>query len=198
MPTAEPPAAALVTGRLAPEHRARVAEIVRATGAFSEAEVAVAVELFDSAMPGAGSREPGAGDAAPVPGPRTPDPDYSFLGAFDDAGTLVGFACWGPTPGTDRTFDLYWIAVHPSAQGLGAGTLLLSDVERTLRADDARLLVVETSSRSGYAAARAFYGRHGYGEAARVRDFYAPADDRILFVKRFHGGPRDGAGMQAR
>ena len=184
MPIAEPPAAAVVIGPLVPAHRARVAEIVRATGAFSEAEVEVAVELFDSALTG-------SGEAAAAP-------DYSFIGSFDDAGTLVGFACWGPTPGTDRTFDLYWIAVHPSAQGSGAGTLLLSAVERTLRADDARLLVVETSSRSDYVTARAFYGRHGYHEAARVRDFYAPADDRILFVKRFHGGPRDGAGMQAR
>jgi hypothetical protein len=47
-------------------------------------------------------------------------------------------------------------------------------------------LVVETSSRSDYAPTRGFYGRRGYTEAARVREFYAPGDDRIIYTKRFH------------
>ena len=37
--------------------------------------------------------------------------DYFFLGAFTPEEELAGFACYGPTPGTDRTYDLYWIAV---------------------------------------------------------------------------------------
>ena len=148
---------------LRPEHRARVAEIVRATGMFSDDEIAVAVELFDE------------GTAAPD--------GYRLLGVFAGA-ELLGYACYGPTPATDRTHDLYWIAVDPRAQGTGAGTRLLAAVERRLRDDAARLLVVETSGRAQYAPTRAFYLRRGYAEVARVRDFYAPGDDRIVFTKR--------------
>jgi ribosomal protein S18 acetylase RimI-like enzyme len=156
---------------LRPEHRARVAEIVRATGMFSAEEVAVAVELFDDAHDGAG-REPTAEGRA-----------YNFLGIFAGA-ELLGYACFGPTPATDRTHDLYWIAVDPRAQGTGAGTRLLAAVERRLGDDAARLVVVETSGRAQYAPTRAFYLGRGYTEVARVRDFYAPDDDRIVFTKR--------------
>lgn len=153
---------------LAPEHRARIAEIVKATGMFSAEEAAVAVELFDEAYGGQEGR---------------PSAAYHFLGVFDGA-ELLGYACHGPTPATDRTHDLYWIAVDPRAQGAGAGTQLLAEVERRLAAGAARLLVVETSGRDVYAPTRAFYRTRGYTEAARVRDFYAPGDDRIVFTKR--------------
>jgi hypothetical protein len=57
-------------------------------------------------------------------------------------------------------------------------------VEAALAGRGARLLVVETSSRADYAGTRQFYARSGYHEAARVRDFYAPADDRIVLTTR--------------
>jgi ribosomal protein S18 acetylase RimI-like enzyme len=172
---------ALRAAGLEPTDRGRVAEILRSTQLFRDDEVDVALELFDE-------------------GAVAPNTDYSLLGLFDDArsdggaGALVGFACYGPTPDTDRTYDLYWIAVHAEAQGAGAGTVLLNEVERRLRDDDARLLVIETSSRADYAATRGFYARRGYVEAARVGHFYAPDDDRIIFTKRFVR-PREGAGV---
>lgn len=153
--------------RLGPlEHRDRdrLHEILVATAVFLPEEIDVALELFDETS--------------------GPD-DYEFVGAYSDEGRLEGYACFGPTPGTDRTYDLYWIAVHPDAQGSGAGTQLLSAVERTLGGRAARLLVVETSSRERYAPTRRFYERRGYAAAARIRDFYAPGDDRVIFTKRF-------------
>jgi ribosomal protein S18 acetylase RimI-like enzyme len=177
---------ALRLGPLDAGHRNRVAEILRACGVFREDEVVVALELFDEAMPceGPGTREPSR--AAP-PGSRVPDPDYRFLGSFDESGELRAFSCHGPTPGTDRTYDLYWIAVDPALQGGGGGTTLLAEVERELAAAGARMLVVETSSRPEYVATRAFYARRGYTEAARVGAFYAPGDDRVIFTKRLPG-----------
>ncbi len=106
------------------------------------------------------------------------------MGVFTAARELAGFACYGPTPDTDSTFDLYWLAVDPSLANSGAGTLLLSEVEQRLRAKDARMVVAETSSRDDYEAARWFYARRGYTEAGRVADFYAWSDDRIIFTKR--------------
>ena len=145
-------------GPLQPVHRSRVEEIVTATGVFSDDEVTVAVELLDEA-------------------------DYEFLGAFEGE-QLVGYACFGATPSTDRTYDLYWIAVHPDAQRAGAGAALTMEVERELQRRGARLLVVETSSRSDYEPTRRFYGKRQYTEAARLRDFYAPGDDRLVLTKR--------------
>jgi ribosomal protein S18 acetylase RimI-like enzyme len=97
---------------------------------------------------------------------------------------LTGYACYGPTPGTDGTYDLYWIAIHPDAQGAGDGSRLLHEVERRLGERGGRLLVVETSSRESYIGTRRFYERRGYHEAARVSSFYAPSDDRVVYTKR--------------
>ena len=187
------------TSEIDATHRDRIAEILRSTAVFRESEVDVALELFDETFSkaplrsGAGSSRSGVrdGDAATeVHAPMNPLDGYLFLGAFTPEDELIGYACYGATPDTDRTWDLYWIAVDPSAQGSGSGTTLLSEVERRLSGLNARMLVVETSSRSDYAATRAFYTARGYGEAATVRDFYAPADDRIIFTKRFPNAPR--------
>jgi ribosomal protein S18 acetylase RimI-like enzyme len=115
-----------------------------------------------------------------------PDRDYTALGAFTQDGELVGYTCHGPTPCTLGTFDLYWIAVDPAVQGSGVGSALLQEVERRLAMVDARLLLIETSSQPRYEPTRGFYERHGYREVARVPDFYAQGDDRVIFAKRIH------------
>ena len=187
-------------GPLEPSQRTRVAEILRSTENFRDEEVAVALELFDASVvgedyefvgaflrreSGIGNRESMAPEEVPIPDSRFPIP------------LLVGFACYGPTMGTDRTYDLYWIAVDRAAQGTGCGSVLLAEVERRLEALHARMLVIETSSRSDYTATRSFYLRRGYVEAARVREFYAPKDDRIILTKRLAGSPREGLGAVA-
>jgi GNAT superfamily N-acetyltransferase len=154
-------------GQLRASNRSRLAELLVATGAFHTDEIEIALSLFDVEM-----TRP-ASEAA----------DYEFVGAFED-GRLAGYACYGPTPATEGTYDLYWLAVHPDAQGHGIGRALVHAVEEKLVARGGRLLLVETSSRADYAGTRQFYARSGYIEAARVRDFYAPADDRILLTTR--------------
>ena len=160
-------------GGLRPGHRARLAELLSSTNAFSRDEIAVALQLFDVSV--TGEVDGGAEDALVR--------DYEFTGAFD-GDRLIGYACAGPTPATEGTFDLYWLAVDPASQGKGVGRMLVQAVEADLRARGARLLLVETSSRPDYESTRAFYTRCGYTEAARIRDFYAPADDRIMLTTR--------------
>jgi ribosomal protein S18 acetylase RimI-like enzyme len=176
--------ATIHVGPLSPSHRERIEEIVRSTGVFSEDEVRVALELFDNAQKaGIGHRTLDMGN---VPMSHVLSPmssDYEFIGAFE-GDQLVGYVCFGATPSTDRTFDLYWIAVHPGAQRSGVGAALMSELERQLADRKARLVVVETSSRDEYAATRRFYQKRGYQETARLRDFYAPGDDRIVLTKR--------------
>lgn len=170
-------------GPLQTQHRLRIEEIVRATGVFSESEVGVALELFDDVL-GSGLGALGTTELkAQSPKPKA---DYEFLGVFE-AANLIGYACFGATPSTDRTYDLYWIAVHPREQRSGAGAALMSEVERQLEERRARMVIIETSSREDYAPTRRFYQRRGYAEAARLRDFYAPGDDRVVLSKRLAG-----------
>lgn len=160
-------------------HRPHVERIVRAAGVFNEGEISVALELFDEAF---GQALVAVGELE-AHSPQPTAADYEFIGAFD-AEQLVGYACFGATPSTDRTYDLYWIAVHPDAQHAGAGSALMRAVERHLGSRPARLMIVETSSRDDYAPTRRFYSKRGYEEAARLRDFYAPGDDRVVLSKR--------------
>lgn len=173
-------------GAINREHRDRVRDILATTGLFRDEEIDVALELFDETFP-AGADRIATREAT------SPDGSYRFLGAFatppEKFGAtkeaLAGYVCWGPTPGTDRTWDLYWIAVDPAMQGSGTGTMLMREVEQRVKQDAARMLVVETSSRDDYAPTRKFYVGRGYEEAARVGSFYAPGDDRVIYVKRF-------------
>jgi ribosomal protein S18 acetylase RimI-like enzyme len=143
-------------------HRARLEQLTRGTGLFREEEVATAVELLDESLTG--------------------DDDYRFIGAFE-AEQLIGYACWGTTPGTVATSDLYWIVVDRDRQGTGIGSQLLNEVERLLTAEGRRLVVVETSSRADYTPTRGFYEARGYTRAATIPAYYAPGDDLVIFTK---------------
>jgi len=109
---------------------------------------------------------------------------YEFL-IYRQDGRPVGMACYGATPLTEGTFDLYWIAVAPEARRAGIGHRLMAEVEKEVRRLGARLLVIETSSTPGYRPAREFYLAHGCQRQATIPDFYAPGDDLVIYTKRF-------------
>lgn len=98
--------------------------------------------------------------------------------------TAIGFVYWAPAPMTDRTWQLYWIAVRRDLQVLGSGARLLAHCEAEVLAAGGRLLLIETSSLPSYEPTRRFYRKHGYQAPAVVRDFYADGDDLLVFGKR--------------
>jgi ribosomal protein S18 acetylase RimI-like enzyme len=132
---------------------------------FTPEERSVALELVDAALDEPQQR------------------DYEFL-LSEEAGKLVGYLCFGPTPMTEGTFDLYWIASDPHARTKGVGTQLLKEMEAELTRRKARLIRVETSSLEGYGKTLGFYLKHAYSETARIPDFYKPGDDLITLTKR--------------
>jgi len=138
--------------------------LVASTGVFYRQERAVAVELLEATL--TLGRKSG----------------YSFFLAEQD-GRLLGYACWGQAPLTQRTFDLYWIAVSPAAQGQGIGRALLTLVERAIAVRGGGNLYIETSSREAYARTQRFYAAAGYERVARLRDFYARGDHKLMFSK---------------
>ena len=57
--------------------------------------------------------------------------------------------------------------------------------EEKIKQAQGRLILVETSSKSGYEKTNLFYQRVGYKEACRIIEFYAIGDDQIIYEKRF-------------
>ncbi len=99
-------------------------------------------------------------------------------------GKVVGLLAYGETPMTVGTYDLYWIAADPERRRQGIGAALVLAMEADLRRRGARLVRIETSGTPAYDATRAFYQRFEFGETARLRDFYRPGDDLVIYTRR--------------
>ena len=149
------------------QHREAVLSILKEVDMFSPAEIDVAMELIDIFL---NDKE---------------QKDYIVCVALDEADHVLGYVCYGPTPATQGTYDLYWIAVAKNIQNQGIGRLLLNFTEAEVDLLKGRLLIIETSARTHYSATQNFYLRNGYTIAAQIKDFYAPGDDRMIFVKYF-------------
>jgi ribosomal protein S18 acetylase RimI-like enzyme len=143
--------------------RPQIERIVRSCGYFREDEIAVALELTDDRLTkGAMS-------------------DYRFvIAAHGDQ--VVGYCCYGRIPCTVHSYDIYWIVVDPEAQRSGIGRKLLAAAEDRIRAAGGARVYVETSNRPQYESTRKFYLRVGYSVECVLREFYAPNDDKVVFL----------------
>ena len=149
---------------LKPGDPARIRNLAAATGFFSREEAEVAAELAEERL----TRGAASG--------------YHFLLA-EEAGELLGFACFGPIPCTRGAYDLYWIVVRPDRQGGGLGRLLLTAAEARIAAAGGRRVYIDTSSRPQYAPTRAFYRACGFHQEALLADFYDRNDGKVIFCK---------------
>lgn len=144
-----------------------IRQMLEGTDLFTYDEIHVAMEIIDSSL-----HEPNQDDYYP----------FTAVNENDD---VIGFLCLGPTPITDGTYDLYWIAVQQPYQRRGIGNQLLQFAEEFVVSRNGRLLVVETSSQPKYEKTRLFYKKNNYGELARIKDYYRVADDLVIFGKYF-------------
>ena len=144
---------------------AQIHAITANTSIFSEEEVECVDELWKE-FQSQGSERSGY---------------YWLVDKEDDR--ILGYACYGPRALTDRTFDLYWIAVSSDAHRGGVGRRLLATCEDAIRKLGGRLLVVETSGLPEYEPTRKFYLATGYTLEATLKDFYADGDDLVIFTK---------------
>lgn len=108
-------------------------------------------------------------------------PDEWFAVTLADEPVAVAYIV--PERLTLGTYNLLLIAVDASRQGTGIGEKLLTSIESHLAGRDGRLLLVETSGLPDYARTRNFYLKNGYEQEARIREFYAPGEDKIVFRK---------------
>ena len=108
-------------------------------------------------------------------------PDHVWL--TDDEGGPVGVAYFAPERLTEGTWNLYMLAIRPDRQRQGRGRAIVRHVERAVARRGGRLLLIETSGLGSFAQTRAFYQALRYDEEARIRDFYKPGDDKVVFRK---------------
>jgi ribosomal protein S18 acetylase RimI-like enzyme len=148
-----------------PADRQAVRNLVDRTGFFHSDEIDIAVELVEARL--------ADGVAS----------SYEFI-FVDSAESLLGYACYGAIPCTAASFDLYWIAVDPRFQRHGIGRMLIEAVERQVAAKGGERIYIDTSGRDQYQPTRAFYERSGFHCEARLKDFYSPGDDRLIYAKR--------------
>ena len=142
-----------------------IREIIESSQVFSPQEMDIAVDLASERL----NKGIGSG--------------YHFLFADRSEDTL-GYTCFGPIPGTESSFDLYWIAVKREYKGLGLGRKLLERTEYLIRIMGGTRIYIETSSRSAYESTRSFYLHMGYREEAVLKDFYSHGDAKVIYVKK--------------
>jgi ribosomal protein S18 acetylase RimI-like enzyme len=151
--------------RMHASDRDAVVGILHATNVFTPSEVALAIEQIDIYLSNSKQR------------------DYNVVVLESEDFHVVGYISFGPAAIAEDVYNLYWIAVHPRAQGRGYGRELVQWLEKWVQSAFARMILVETSSLSTYKSTREFYRSMGFKEVSRVRDFYKLGDDRITYVK---------------
>lgn len=144
--------------------RPDIVRILEGTQAFTPVDVQVAIELLDCYL------DAGIGSGYHI-----------WLAELD--GRAAGYICYGPTPLTTGTWDVYWIATEPDLKGHGIGTALLNFAEQEIRQAAGRMILIETASNPLYLEARRFYLARGYIIVSSIPDFYSPGDNKITFRK---------------
>lgn len=145
-------------------------EILVATGVFKKEEIDVAVELMEIVI-------------------EEPDQrDYLMFTGVDEEKTILGYYCVGPTPLTETTYDLYWMAVDVRLHGRGVGRELMEHCFDMVASRGGKKIIAETSSQESYDRTRAFYVKRGFVEEARIRNYYSPGDDLVIYTKNLQGG----------
>lgn len=156
-------------------------DLVKSIDHFSSEEKSVAIELIHSAL---------LEDINSKKDKKFSD--YNILVALL-LDKVVGYLCFGPTPMTESTYDLYWIATHPESRGKGVAKDLIDSLKSVLQnhhqetpenQDKKFMIRIETGGKELFGGTREFYKRIGMEEEGRIKDFYSRGDDLVIFT--FH------------
>lgn len=142
-----------------------IREILNSTGYFYDYEIDIAEELATENLQ-KGEHKSG----------------YIFNIA-EMNGIPIAFSCFGKTPCTADSFDLYWIAVHESQRGNGIGKVLMDMAVRDIAKLSGKNIWIETSSRPIYESTRQFYLKYGCEIIAELPNFYGENDNKVIFLK---------------
>ncbi len=111
------------------------------------------------------------------------NPDKEIWAVAEEESVLQCVAFCAQEKLTNGTWNLYLLAVDLASQRHGVGTAMVSWIERRLCDQQARLLLVETSSLPEFEPARRFYLRYGFEQEGLIRDFYDTGNHKLVFRK---------------
>src|SRR3954447_21436751 len=149
--------------------RSGVFRILENAGNFTPGEVAIALELIDEWL---------------ELGERSGYLTYVLEAQGEEGAEVLGYVSFGPTPLTESTYDLYWIAVDKSKHRGGMGKRLMKFAEEEIARRGGRMLLVETSSQETYGGTIQFYEKTGYELVGKIKEYYKPGDDKLIFMKK--------------
>lgn len=152
--------------RLKKSDKKQINEILLATGFFYDHEIQVALDIVEITLT---RGEDSSG--------------YHFVIA-ENGNKMLGFCCYGAAPCTVASYDIYWFAVRKNLMNKGLGSKILSQAEAFIREKGGKNIWIETSSRSTYDPTRSFYIKRNYLVQAELPDFYAPGDNKVIFLKK--------------
>jgi ribosomal protein S18 acetylase RimI-like enzyme len=144
-------------------------ELLLSTGFFYDSELDIVTELVHENIE-KGEEESG----------------YVFNVAEAD-NRVVAFTCYGPIPGTESSFDLYWIAVHKLFWGKGIGKIMMNMAVEDIRKRGGRDIWIETASRPLYEPTRQFYLSYGCKKVAELLEYYGKNDNKVIFHLKSDG-----------
>jgi ribosomal protein S18 acetylase RimI-like enzyme len=145
--------------------RPAVIKILNNTPEFNRMDLAVAVEVLDDYL-----KDP------------LNSGYHTLVSEVDNK--IAGYVCYGHNSMTESTWDIYWIAVAHDVQGKGIGRQLMTTAENNIAAAGGKLIILESSSTPIYDKTNRFYVGLNYQLDCRIKDFYAPGDDQIIYEKR--------------
>ncbi len=155
----------LVLHKITREDKLGIFNLLKKISQFKEAEIEIAKELIGENLS------------------KGIDSGYHILVAEVD-GVISGYICYGPTPLTESTWDIYWEAVAPECQGCGVGSYLIKEAEKNIRMLGGTQVIIETSSTPDYEKTRNFYNSKGYSQISCILDFYKPGDHMTTYCKK--------------
>jgi ribosomal protein S18 acetylase RimI-like enzyme len=147
------------------KEKASVMRLLQTTPEFLPPEVIIAEELIDAFL-----------EDTETSG------YYIYVAELD--GEIAGYICYGNTPLTEATWDIYWVVVAHDKQGFGIGRILMKHAEDDIKKMHGKLIMVETSGKPEYNKTRRFYDTLNYQRVCQIPDYYAPGDDLVLYSKR--------------
>jgi len=156
--------AKIVIRPMTPNDKAAVMQLLRNTPEFKPNEIVIAEEVIDTYL-----HSPANSGY------------YAKIAVMDSE--IIGYICFGPTPLTEGTWDIYWNAVSQNNQRTGIGKALLSYAEKQIKKARGRIILIETSSTINYEKSRRFHISQGYKLVSQIKDFYAVGDDKLIFRK---------------
>jgi len=149
--------------------RGGVFRILETAGNFTLEEVETALELIDEWL---------------ELGEHSTYLTYVLEEQYESESLVWGYVCFGSTPLTESTYDLYWIAVDKAKHRSGVGKQLLKFAEEEVVRRGGKLLLAETSSMETYGGTIAFYEKTGYELVGKIKDYYKSGDDKLIFSKK--------------